>query len=421
MNSHAHTDINLSDRLNHACLARGKQSHYLPEDEAWTLAWEESRKIGVTRIADITGYDRVGIPVYNSIKPTTSGSSVQHGKGLTRMASKISALMESLERFNSVNPDIKAFEATYDEVARDMAVIPFERLLHIKGALLRKDMPILWTVGWDLANQVETAAPLAMVELAGKRSQNRTFRTGHMQASSNGLAAGFHLLEAISQALLEIIERDGITCHTFKSGSLNLPVPEKWIDHESIPYPEVGELVETFINAGITPHLYDCTTDIGIPVYNCFLFDNREPEYMCVHGMGAGLRSRDAMVRALTESAQSRAVFNAGCRDLLFREEFEITSCSSSQSVFRVARKQKKYTFDPENEIEETNDYSQQIRYYIDRLKSVGLGQVLAFPLVPETETIQVVRVIVPGAEGYTVSSYHPRARAYDYLKGVKS
>ena len=421
MISHEYADSGLSHRLKHACLARGKQSHYLPVDEAWEIAWEEGRNIGVKRIADITGYDRVGIPVFNSIKPTTCGSSVQHGKGLTRMASKISALMESLERFHSVNPDIEAFEATYNEVASDMAVIPFERLLHTRGGLLNKDMPILWTVGWDLANHEKTAAPLAMVELAGRRSQDKTFKTGHMQASSNGLAAGFHILEAISQGLLEIIERDGITCHTFKSGALNLPIPEKWIDLESIPYPEVIGLAETYIRAGITPHLYDCTTDVGIPVYNCFLFDNQHPEYMCVHGMGAGMRSRDAMARALTESAQSRAVFNAGSRDLLFREEFETTSCSSSQSVYRIARKQKKYPFSPENDMEETNDYSIQINHCIDRLKGVGLNQVIVFPLVPETASIQVVRVIVPGAEGYTVSSYHPRERALNYLKGVKS
>lgn len=412
--------LTLFDREYYSCLAEGKHSHYLPEELAFQEVWAEGSKIGITRIADVTGYDRVGIPVYNSIKPTTNGSSVQHGKGLTRTASKISALMESFERFHSVNPDIEVFEATYNEVAAKMAVIPFERMLHIKGSILRKDMPILWTTGWDIANDRETAAPLAMVELAGKKSQDKTFKTGHMQVSSNGLSAGFHILEAIIQGLLEVIERDGITCHTYKSGAMHLPVPVKLIEADSIPYPEVKELFEIFKKAQVTPFLYDCTTDIGIPIYNCFLFDNLHPEYMCVHGMGAGLHPKEAMIRALTESAQSRVVFNAGCRDLFFQEEFEISSSNSSKSVFDIAKLQKKYNFESEQEIEIIPDYVKQIKYCIDKLKSANLEQVLIFPLVPETNKIKVVRVLVPGAEGYIVSSYNPGIRALDYLKGIK-
>ena len=412
--------ITLFDTPFTSCLAGAKYSHYLPEDEALRIAWDEGRKIGVTRLANVTGFDRVGIPVYNSIKPATNGSSIQHGKGMTRTASKISALMESFERYHSVNPDLETFEASYDEVERRMAVIPFERMLHIKGSLLRRDMPILWTMGWDIASNVKTAAPLATVELAGRKSQDRTFKTGHMQASSNGLSAGFHILEAIIQGLLEVIERDGITCHTYKSGALNLPVPEKRIDPESIPYPEVQDLYKIFHKARITPVLYDCSTDIGIPVYNCFLFDDLHPEYMCVHGMGAGLHPRDAMIRALTESAQSRVVFNAGSRDLFFQEEFEISSRNGSTRVSSIALRQKQYAFDPKNVMDETPDYVKQLNTCIHKLRSVGLEQVLVFPLAPETDKIQVVRVLVPGAEGYIVSSYSPGDRALDYLKGVK-
>ena len=411
--------IRLFDRQFDACLSGAEHSHYYPESTALQMAWEEGKKIGITRVADVTGFDRVGIPVYNSIKPTTNGSSVQHGKGRTRTASKISALMESFERYHSVNPDIDAFEATYDEVAAQMAVIPFERLLHIKGSLLRRDMPILWSVGWDIANNVKTAAPLATVELAGKKSQDRTFKTGHMQASSNGLSAGFHVLEAILQGLLEVIERDGITCHSYRSGALNLPVPEKWIEPESIPYPEVQDLFKQFLNTGIAPFLYDCSTDIDIPIYNCFLFDVLYPDYMSVHGMGAGLHPRDAMVRALTESAQSRVVFNAGSRDLFFQEEFEISSRNRSSAIFSIAEKQKKYRFDPGVKFEQTPDYVKLINYCVDRLRAVGLNQVLVFPLTPDTNRIQVVRVLVPGAEGYIVSSYNPGSRALGYLKEV--
>ncbi|MBU1172302.1 MAG: YcaO-like family protein [Proteobacteria bacterium] len=415
-----HDELTLFDTSYSSCLANANHSHYLPEDLALTTVWNEGKKIGITRVADVTGYDRVGIPVFNSIKPTTSGSSVQHGKGVTKTSSKISALMESFERYHSMNAKIESFEASYDEVAQEMPVVPFDKMPHINGSFLTRTMPILWTTGWDIANNVKTAAPLAMVELAGKKSQDKTFKTGHLQVSSNGLSAGFHILEAVIQGLLEVIERDGITCHTYKSGSKNLIVPEKTIDFASIPYPEVSELHELFIKAGITPFLYDCSTDIGIPVYNCFLFDDLNPDYMYVHGMGAGLHPRDAMVRALTESAQSRVVFNAGSRDLYFQEEFETSCLNSSKSLLPMAQNQKKYRFDAKNDIDVMPDFVKQITYCIHKLRSVGLDQALVFPLVPESNTIQVVRVAVPGAEGYIVSSFNPGNRALDYLKGVK-
>lgn len=412
--------LTLFGRTYSSCLGRGPYSHFLNEESAYNTVLNESEKIGVTRIADVTGFDRVGIPVYNSIKPTITGSSVQHGKGLTRTASKISALMESFERFHSVNPELDVFEGTYDQVASEMVVVPFERFLHIKGSLLTRDMPIMWTKGWDIANNVETAAPLAMVELAGKKSQDQTFKTGHIQVSSNGLSAGFHIMEAILQGLCEVIERDGITCHTFKSGGLNLPVPEKLIDFETIPYSIVRELEGIFRQAGVSPFLYDCSTDVGIPVYNCFLCDDLYPEYMCVHGMGAGLYPKEAMIRALTESAQSRVVFNAGNRDLLYQEDYETTRITSSASVFSVAKDQKKYGFEPFGVDDEQNDLVVQIQHCVRELVSVGLDQVIVFPLVPENNAIQVVRVLVPGAEGYIVSSYTPGVRALDYLKGNK-
>jgi ribosomal protein S12 methylthiotransferase accessory factor len=195
---------------------------------------------------------------------------------------------------------------------------------------------------------------------------------------------------------------------------------ERAKDPESIPYPEVHDLFDRFTRVGVSPFLYDCSTDIGIPIYNCFLFDDIHPDYMSVHGMGAGLHPRDAMIRALTESAQSRVVLNAGSRDIVFQEDFEITRRNSSRSFVSIARNQRKYSFDSHQAIVDTRDYVEQIQYCIHRLRSVGLDQVLVFPLAPETNKIQVVRVLVPGAEGYIFSSYTPGARALDYLKGIK-
>ena len=55
---------------------------------------------GITRVADITSLDRIGIPVYSSIRPMAKDGaiSVYNGKGATPVEAKVSAMMEGIER-----------------------------------------------------------------------------------------------------------------------------------------------------------------------------------------------------------------------------------------------------------------------------------------------------------------------------------
>src|SRR5687768_13787505 len=51
-------------------------------------------RFGITRLANVTGLDRVGIPVYQAIRPNSRGLSLSQGKGIDATAAKVSALME---------------------------------------------------------------------------------------------------------------------------------------------------------------------------------------------------------------------------------------------------------------------------------------------------------------------------------------
>ena len=54
--------------------------------------------LGVTRVADITGVDRLGIPVVGVVRPLSSIQAYSWGKGATLLQAKISGMMEALER-----------------------------------------------------------------------------------------------------------------------------------------------------------------------------------------------------------------------------------------------------------------------------------------------------------------------------------
>ena len=57
----------------------------------------------MTRIADLTNYDRVGIPVASATRPDVDESdiTVATGKGLTRQQARLGALMEAVESAGS--------------------------------------------------------------------------------------------------------------------------------------------------------------------------------------------------------------------------------------------------------------------------------------------------------------------------------
>src|SRR5688500_16778254 len=52
---------------------------------------------GITRIADVTGLDGLGIPVALVVRPNSRAFSVLQGKGLDFTAAKVSGAMEALE------------------------------------------------------------------------------------------------------------------------------------------------------------------------------------------------------------------------------------------------------------------------------------------------------------------------------------
>ena len=61
--------------------------------------------MGITRLADVTGLDRIGVPVFQAIRPLSRSVSVSQGKGLDPDAARASALMEAVETWHAERID----------------------------------------------------------------------------------------------------------------------------------------------------------------------------------------------------------------------------------------------------------------------------------------------------------------------------
>jgi Cytidylate kinase/YcaO cyclodehydratase, ATP-ad Mg2+-binding len=69
--------------------------------ETWEWLRELLPRAGITRVADVTALDRIGIPVWQAVRPASRNLSVSQGKGATPEAARVSAAMEAVELWHA--------------------------------------------------------------------------------------------------------------------------------------------------------------------------------------------------------------------------------------------------------------------------------------------------------------------------------
>ena len=137
-------------------------------------------------------------------------------------------------------------------------------------------------------------------------------------------------------------------------------------------------------------------------------------------GYGAHLDPEVAMLRALTEAAQSRLVYISGARDDAFKHKYRMLKQfdpADHASYFE----QISATIDARQRTNEaTPSFEGDIQVLIEKLSRVGLDQVIVFDLTLPGFEVSVVRVIVPGLEGYRgMNFYQPGERAIHFIRAL--
>ncbi len=59
------------------------------------------RAVGLTRLADITGLNHIGVHTFVAIRPNAKCLTTSQGKGVTKTLAKVSALMEAIEDWHA--------------------------------------------------------------------------------------------------------------------------------------------------------------------------------------------------------------------------------------------------------------------------------------------------------------------------------
>lgn len=364
--------------------------------------------MGITRIANVTGLDRTGIPVVTVARPNARSVTVAQGKGLTLAAAKASGVMEAVEVWHAERIMKSLKLASYNEMRSEHRLADVARLPRVQRSRYHADLPLLWIEGVDLMGGGATWVPYELV------SANYTLPvppgSGCFQANTNGLASGNHFLEAVSHGLCEVVERDARTLWRHRPpGSRGRRV----LDPESVTDADCLSVLERFRAANLQVRIWDVTSDVGIASFVCLVMglegDDADPEF----GAGCHPVREIALLRALTEAAQARNTYITGARDDFHARLYSPVNRGRRHKdclhMLEADETQRNFVHVPSFE---TPSMDTDLRRIFARVRAVGIEQVVAVDLTREAVGVPVVRVIVPGMEGAMDECYAPGQRA---------
>jgi YcaO-like protein with predicted kinase domain len=355
--------------------------------------------MGITRVANITGLDEVGIPVVMVCRPNSRSLAVSQGKGLTLAAAKASGLMESVEAYHAERIVLPLKLATYEELRYTHTVIDVEQLPRLSVSLFHPNLRLLWIEGYDLLRDERVWVPYELVHT--DYTLPLPAGSGCFPLTSNGLASGNHLLEAASHAICEAVERDSTTLWHLQSDDAQR---QTCVDLSLVDDDACRDVLRRYEMSGIAVAAWETTTDVRIPSFACTIVSQSQDPFRPLYatsGMGCHPSRSIALLRALTEAAQSRLTMIAGSRDDAVRRRYEL-----SQSPDFAERSRDTVCEDvPHRRFDraptwESDDFEDDIAWELDRLAGAGIKRVVLVDLTKPEFGLPVVRVVIPGLEG---------------------
>jgi len=356
-------------------------------------------RIGIEQVVDLTGRDRLGIPVFEVVVPhPVDGASGYWGKGLTAIDAKTSAVMEAFERHAGWLPLRPTAIASYTELvaAGRTAIQPGDHNIRLHPDY-HDDRPIYWVTGHDLRHDEPVLVPHGAVSYGVPAGAPPCYEL----TTTNGLASGNSLEEAICHGLCELLERDAVTIAEVVGDRLGVELADRglsqreWyplVDPDTLPG-RARALAMRFREAGLDLRLRSVTSDLGIPTILASVHDGNGLHH---NGFGTHPDVEIALIRAITECAQGRAT------DPLASGEAPPSTVDGG-GTGEPAASLPSYPSD---------DVVTDIRLMLDRLASCGLSRVVVVDLSPPEIPVHVVRVVAPGLESWAIDRSKLGSRA---------
>ncbi|MDZ5697900.1 YcaO-like family protein [Chelativorans sp. M5D2P16] len=352
--------------------------------------------MGITRLANVTGLDRIGVPVVMVCRPNARSLAVSQGKGIDLAAAAASGLMEAAELYHAEHIDLPLKLGSYSELAQSHAFVDVDRLPKVSDIPFDQNLVTLWIEGVDLFSGTSRWVPFESVRT------NFTLPlppgSGYFDCSSNGLASGNTMVEAVCHAICEVVERDATALWN------RIPSKDRartGLNLDSVADEACREVLGKLERTEFDVTAWETTSDVGVPAFFCLITDRRSPRNH--HGVGAGAHPAPgiALLRALTEAIQVRTTYISGARDDLLPEEYTETERARKARV--AARLRAEHL--PERDFgaipdRSSDNFADDLAWLLSRLRAVDVREVVAVDLSKSWLGLSIVRIVVPGLEG---------------------
>jgi YcaO-like protein with predicted kinase domain len=382
-----------------ALRARGRREPYSdrfdPATETVARMRQRFASFGITRLADVTGLDCVGIPVWMAVRPNSKTLAVSQGKGLSKAAAQASAIMEAAEIATAERCAIPLRTCALQDLSTEgIYATPLNSLIARGERLITDAETVDWVEGYDLLQHRTVWVPADAVSLKPVDSLGRKPR---FWQSSDGLASGNILLEAVVHGLCERVERDASVLWLLRSDK---DVLDCCIDPASLNDGAVDALAAQIERAGLQLRLFDMTSDVGVPVLFAIIapkpngHEKHWKHFDLSSGMGCHPSFARAAIRAITEAAQTRVTSITGARD-----DFDpnLYNTQLRADLTGYARATPAAQAGPDDG--EERDALDNLEVILERLRKTGVGSVIVVPLEGGEDGFAVAKVLVPELE----------------------
>lgn len=338
---------------------------------------------GVTRVGEVTHLDRIGLPVFQAVRPMSRSLAVHQGKGRCEADARISAVMEAIEGACAESVQADGPFCRYDDLDEETRLPRFLDYGEVRPSRTRwPDAPVRWHAAERFPEGGRIFVPFDTVSVDFTFDGDSPFAR-----SSLGLGAGANLEDATVAALLERIERDA-QAYWLKSGMAGQARAR--VDPETIEAPWFHALTDHLAGLGIAIAVYVVEGAGRLPVVMCRLDD---PGY-APSFLGAACRPDpdDALFRAFAEAAQSRLTIISGARD-------DITPDEPTQAGHRALGAPTGQSIDWHG-VRDAYSARPRLEALCARLAGDGVRNMLRCDISPPCRSVSVVRLWMPGMRG---------------------
>lgn len=354
------------------------------------VARSEAERAGVSRLADITRLDILGIAVWQAIRPWSRSVSVHQGKGLDSVAARIGACIEAIEcdwaeRWADPDP----LRAPFGALPRQNRAVSIDDFAQKRDGLDPEDK-----LDWSLAKAFGNGNDLWVPTLAV--SLDLTVKGAEeVERSSNGQGGGIDLAGASLKGLCELIERDAFQAWSERA------MPGRAadiIDSESIEYSWFRTLQGRWRELGVVIRAFRMPALINAPAIAVELYQLGDESACRARAVGTCVHPEPerALLGAVLEAAQARLGEIAGSREDIDPDRPETEPgrinfappAPSGKAVIAFHRIwQESRPIDAET----------RLMTMVQALSRAGYPRIARIELSPAQSAIKVVKLFAPG------------------------